>query len=84
MIAWTRPSIEFRLFDLMADPGETENLASHSEARVRQWRRLFEEYQARLQNMIIQDDTPNSNISPEMAETLRALGYVDVTGEEEG
>jgi arylsulfatase A-like enzyme len=61
----------FALYDLARDPGEKENVAAAHPEVVREYRALLEGLGGTVAELA--DGVP----SPELAERLRALGYVD-------
>jgi choline-sulfatase len=65
------------LYEIASDPGETRNVAAEEPALVRELDALVE---ARAKS----EPTPAPRVEPEVAEQLRALGYVAGSGVEVG
>ena len=65
-----------QLYDLRADPGEQQNLASHDEERVRHFHQQLVEYLDEAQGTI-SIESATEDVDPALREQLRALGYVE-------
>ena len=63
-----------RLFDLAADPGESEDLAAARPERVAAMQQTLERYLASLPPP--GPEPPPREVDPETRDTLRALGYL--------
>jgi len=65
------------LFDLVADPGETINLADERPGDVTRLRRLIEDWQTRSGNLSANFPRPEAQaLTDEQVEALKALGYL--------
>lgn len=60
------------LYDLVADPGETRDLASKNPARVRELRAILRERMAAMPLRLLDAE----DLSPELRRDLEALGYL--------
>ena len=67
-----------QLYDLRADPGETRDVSGSLASLIERRRlaRTLDAWSTTLAATAGERPSPNGGISPEAAESLRALGYV--------
>ncbi|MCG8460856.1 MAG: sulfatase-like hydrolase/transferase, partial [Holophagales bacterium] len=70
-----RDGSHFELYDIDADPGETENLYRPGEAGVERLRKALLAWRARL--LVSKAEAEPPDVEPRELERLRALGYVN-------
>ena len=71
------PSPGAELYDLETDPGEQRNLAAHEPALAARYRERLFAHLGALRGAARYDASARVPLTPELAEQLRALGYLD-------